>query len=211
MKLLYTPIKHYVHTVEAVLNYAGLRDRVEPVPTRPFDIDTPLPSVNPLGKVPTLILDDGNYLAGGPVIYEYLDSLHDRRRLHPAAGPERFQALRRAWLADGMFDSFVQIIIESWQEPSSLRQGFVMRQWQRVARCLDQMDADVDSTRPLDIGHLRTVGAIQFLVLKTPTLASAECGISPDHDCFAGRPRLGEWFASVEPGTIFHDPLIKEN
>jgi hypothetical protein len=66
MKLLYTPIKGYVHTVEAVINYAGLRDRVEPVATRPFDADTPLPSVNPIGKVPTLLLDSGEYLAGGP-------------------------------------------------------------------------------------------------------------------------------------------------
>ena len=39
MKLLYTPIRGYVHTVEAVINYAGLRERVEPVATRPFDAE----------------------------------------------------------------------------------------------------------------------------------------------------------------------------
>ncbi|MCS6947147.1 MAG: glutathione S-transferase N-terminal domain-containing protein, partial [Steroidobacteraceae bacterium] len=101
----YTPIAGYVHTVEAVINYAGLRSRITPVPTRPFDPDTPLSRVNPLGKVPTLVLDDGDYLAGGPVIYEYLDSLHRRRKLHPPRGAARFRALRQAWMADGLFDT----------------------------------------------------------------------------------------------------------
>ncbi|NBP09063.1 MAG: hypothetical protein EBU76_11465, partial [Gammaproteobacteria bacterium] len=88
MKLLYTPIKGYVHTVEAVLNYTGLREAVLPVATKPFEADNPLVGINPLGKVPTLVLDSGEYLAGGPVIYEYLDSLHRRRRLFPAKGPQ---------------------------------------------------------------------------------------------------------------------------
>lgn len=34
MRLLYTPIKDYVHTVEAVIAYTGLADRIKPVPTR---------------------------------------------------------------------------------------------------------------------------------------------------------------------------------
>ena len=114
MKLLYTPIKGYVHTVEAVINDAGLRDRIEPVPTRPYDEGTPLPTVNPLGKVPTLVLDSGEYLAGGPVIYEYLDSLHRRRRLFPAKGGQRWTTLRQAWMADGLFDTAVLLIVESW-------------------------------------------------------------------------------------------------
>jgi glutathione S-transferase len=53
MKLLYTPIAGYVHTVEAVIHYGELENLIEPVPIKPFDADTPLSKVNPLGKVPT--------------------------------------------------------------------------------------------------------------------------------------------------------------
>ena len=54
MKLLYTPIAGYVHTVEAVIHYAALQDQIELIPTRPFDSGTALQKINPLGKVPTL-------------------------------------------------------------------------------------------------------------------------------------------------------------
>ena len=51
---------------------------------------------NPLSKVPTLIRDDGVPMFGGPVIYEYLDSLHDGAEAvstnDPAAA--RWDALR---------------------------------------------------------------------------------------------------------------------
>ena len=56
MKLYYTPIKGYVHTVEAVIRYAGLESQIELVPTKPFDVDTPLATINPLGKVPSLVV-----------------------------------------------------------------------------------------------------------------------------------------------------------
>ena len=44
MKLLYTPIKGYTHTVEAVIAHAGLAPRIEAVATRPFDPATTLGS-----------------------------------------------------------------------------------------------------------------------------------------------------------------------
>jgi len=65
MKLYYTPIKGYVHTVEAVIRYAGLEAAVELVPTKPFDADTPLAVINPMGKVPTLVSTPGNISPGG--------------------------------------------------------------------------------------------------------------------------------------------------
>lgn len=209
MKLLYTPIKGYVHTVEAVINYAGLREQVEPVATRPFDADTPLPSVNPLGKVPTLLLDSGEYLAGGPVIYEYLDSLHRRRRLYPAKGAQRWTTLRQAWMADGLFDTFVLIIIESWQPPEQQRNDYLQRCWSKVVAILDQIERDVPGYQRLDIGQMRTVGALQFLRLKLPTVGKAARGIDPMYDLTSGRPRLAEWLKPLARKKIFREPLLK--
>ncbi len=210
MKLLYTPIKGYVHTVEAVINYAALRDRIEPVPTRPFDADTPLTAVNPLGKVPTLVLDGGEYLAGGPVIYEYLDSLHRRRRLYPARGPRRWTTLRQAWMADGLFDTFVLIVIESWLPRVQQRPEFVARCWSKIVAILDRIERDVPDYGRLDIGQVRTVGALQFLRLKMAQVGAAAAGLDPAYDVFAGRPATAAWFERIARQRIFLEPLIRE-
>jgi glutathione S-transferase len=211
VRLLYTPIKGYVHTAEAVVNYAGLRDRIEAVPTRPFEADTPLPSVNPLGKVPTLVLDSGEYLAGGPVIYEYLDSLHRRRRLFPARGPQRWTTLRQAWMADGLFDTFVLIVIESWLPREQQRAGYVDRCWSKVVAVLDQAERDVPGYGRLDIGQMRTVGALQFLKLKMPQVGVAAVGLDPRYDFTAGRPALAAWFKTLSRKKLFREPLVPHN
>ncbi len=210
MKLLYTPIKGYVHTVEAIINFAELRDKIEPVPTKPFDADTPLPKFNPLGKVPTLILDDGEYLAGGPVIYEYLDSLHRRRKLIPARGIERFRCLRQAWMADGLFDTLVLIVIESWLPAEQQRPAHIQRCWTKVIAVLDQMERDAAGYGRVDLAQMRTVGALQFLKLKMPAVGQAAVGLDSRFDFTAGRPSLGTWFKSMARKKLFRDPLIKE-
>ena len=209
MKLLYTPIKGYVHTVEAVINYAGLRDRIEPVPTRPYDEGTPLPTVNPLGKVPTLVLDSGEYLAGGPVIYEYLDSLHRRRRLFPAKGGQRWTTLRQAWMADGLFDTAVLLIVESWLPIEQQRPAYIARCWSKLVAVLDQMERDVPGYQRLDIGQMRTVGALQFLRLKLPVIGKAASGIDPGYDPLAGRPRLAESLKPMLRKKLFREPLLR--
>lgn len=208
MRLLYTPIKGYVHTVEAVISYAGLRDRIEPAATRPFDADTPLTAVNPLGKVPTLVLDSGEYLAGGPVIYEYLDSLHRRRRLYPAKGPQRWTTLRQAWMADGLFDTFVLLVIESWLPAEQQRPAYVQRCWSKVLAILDQMERDVPGYARLDIGQMRTVGALQFLKLKMPQVGQAAVGLDPRFDFATDRPALANWFRALSRKKLFRQPLL---
>ena len=210
MKLLYTPIKGYVHTVEAVINYTELRDKVEPVPTRPFDADTPLPTINPLGKVPTLVLESGEYLSGGPVVYEYLDSLHRRRKLIPARGIERYRCLRQAWMADGLFDTFVMIVIESWLPQEQQRPAYIQRCWSKVIAILDQIERDVPGYGRINLAQMRSVGALQFIKLKMPAVGQAAVGLDPRFDFTVGRPALAAWFKSMARKKLFREPLIKE-
>ncbi len=210
MRLLYTPIAGYVHTVEAVVNYAGLRERIQPVPTKPFDPDTGLLQVNPIGKVPTLILDDGDYLAGGPVIYEYLDTLHDRPRLYPQSGRARFTVLRRTWMADVLFDQFVLLIVESWIEVGAQRPEYIQRCWSKVTRILEQMERDAISYAGLDIAQMRGVGALSFLDLKIRQIGGQATGLDPDFDWRAGRPHLAAWYESLSRDRVFVTPLRLE-
>ncbi len=62
---------------------------------------------NPLGKIPTLVLDDGTILYDSLVIVEYLDSLAGGGRLIPRDGAARFTELRRHALANGFLDLLI--------------------------------------------------------------------------------------------------------
>ena len=55
MKLLYSATSPFVRKVSIVLIETGLSDRIENVPTNPWDPQSDLPAQNPIGKVPTLI------------------------------------------------------------------------------------------------------------------------------------------------------------
>src|SRR5579875_1472948 len=89
MRLRHSASSPYVRKVMVVAHETGLEPRIERVPTFVWSPDTDIADDNPIGKVPTLILDDGTALFDSPVICEYLDSLHAGERLFPAAGPPR--------------------------------------------------------------------------------------------------------------------------
>jgi glutathione S-transferase len=209
MKLFYTPIKGYVHTVEAVIHYAGLAEHIEPIETKPFDPQTSLGALNPLGKVPALQLDNGEYLAGGPVIYEYLDSLHRRRRLFPAKGEARFRVLRQAWMADGLFDTFVLLIIESWHSRDEQRPQYIARCFDKIIAILDQMERDVATYDRLDIAQMRGIGALQFIKLKMSAVGRECVGLDAAFDPFVGRPALTAWYKSLARKKLFREPLMR--
>jgi glutathione S-transferase len=68
---------------------------------------------NPLVRVPTLVLDDGEVLIESHSILDYLDSLVPAdQAMFPAAEPARHQALKVAALATGMAEKAVSLFYE---------------------------------------------------------------------------------------------------
>jgi glutathione S-transferase len=68
---------------------------------------------NPLVRVPTLVLDDGEVVIESPAILDWLDSLVPPERvLLPAAQPARRQALKVMALATGIADKAVSLFYE---------------------------------------------------------------------------------------------------
>jgi len=68
---------------------------------------------NPLVRVPTLLLDDGEVLIESHSIIDYLDSMvPPERALYPRAEPARHKALKVAALATGLADNAVSLFYE---------------------------------------------------------------------------------------------------
>ncbi len=74
--------------------------------------------VNPVGRVPALVLDSGEALFDSAAILDYLDQLvGPRRALVPASGPERRRVLRIMACALGVLEKVVAALYEHTMHP----------------------------------------------------------------------------------------------
>ena len=79
-------------------------------------------AINPVVKAPTLVCDDGTVLMDSTLILDYAESLAPAsKRLMPAGGPARREALRIAGLALAACEKCVQIVYEKEQRPADKR------------------------------------------------------------------------------------------
>src|ERR1700678_4354176 len=113
---------------------------------------------NPLGRVPTLVLDDGEVLAESAAILDYLDDrVGPARALLPAGGRERREALKLAALAMGAADKGRDQIYERAFRPSDKRH----QPW--VERCRTQMHGGLGAIER----HCERLGANTWLIGDT--------------------------------------------
>jgi glutathione S-transferase len=185
VKLAYSPNSPYVRKCHAVAIKRGIEGRLDlwSVPTT----DPGLAAVNPLSKVPTLLLDDGQVLYDSPVICEYLDSVGDAPRVIPAEGPARWKALTLAALGDGILDATQPRRREVALPQDEGRTIYILQQQAKVTRALDVLEAQADSLGDLDtIGEITVGCALGYLDFRYP------------HEPWRpGHPKLEAWYARV--------------
>lgn len=96
--------------------------------------------VNPVGRVPSLVLADGETLIDSAAILDWLDqSVGPGRALVPTAGPESWRVLRRVALATGAIDKVGAATYERLIRPSALR----WPDW--IDRCLTQAKGAIEA------------------------------------------------------------------
>lgn len=200
MKLFYTPIFDLVHKVQVVAIEAGVYDQIERIPTNPFKREPAHVAANPLSKVPTLVLDDGTPLYGGPVIYEYLDSLHNGPKLFPPSGMARWNALRLLALGDGLWDVEVTRSGEGDRPKELYSEEVNQKHWATVTRALDRLEQEAPTWKGFDIGHVSVACSLMYLDRRMAL------GKVPK-DWREGRPQLAAWYKEIckRPSMKPHD------
>jgi glutathione S-transferase len=124
MRLIYSPISPFVRRVRAAAIELGLADRLtlEPIQVAPGRENREYAeSINPLRKIPALVLDDGQTLVDSAVICQFLDELAGGGKLIPAAGSDRWRVLSQQAIAQGMAEAMVLIRYETALRPEPLR------------------------------------------------------------------------------------------
>ncbi len=141
MKLLSSPASPYSRKVRVVLVEKKIECDVETVDVLP--IDNPVNAHNPLGKIPTLVLDDGTSLYDSRVIVEFLDAKSPIGRLIPDDMRERVGVRRWEALADGVLDAGLLVRYESLRDKKERSQAWSDKQLARMRRGMEQMAAEL--------------------------------------------------------------------
>jgi len=141
MKLLSSLASPYTRKVRIVLAEKKIECELVPVDVNPAE--NPVNSHNPLGKIPTLLLDDGSALYDSRVIAEFLDSVSPISRLIPDATRDRVAVRRWEALADGVLDAGLLVRYESLRDKKEQSKAWSDKQLARMHRGMAQMAGDL--------------------------------------------------------------------
>ena len=187
MKLSTNRASPFARKVRVLARETGLADRVEEmeIAVSPVKSNDDLARANPLQKIPALVTDSGETLYDSDVICEYLDTLHGGRRRFPAAGPQRFAALRQQALTDGILEAAVLCRYEVAVRPEALRwKDWIEGQRRKIMGGLDVLESEAGSWgESFDIGQIGAACVCGYLDFRFA-----------DWNWRAERPKLAAWF-----------------
>ena len=174
MKLFSTPTSPYARKVRIMLAEKHIECEIEVVPSLAAP-ESPVPAHNPLGKVPTLVLDDGTSLYDSVVIVDYLDHKTPVARLITQDNNHR--AIVRRWeaLADGICDAAIAVVMEKRRAPEKQDEAVMERQSLKVARGLRAMSEDMGDNKwaagdKFTLADIATGVALAYVSLRLPEL-----------------------------------------
>lgn len=195
---LYFSGRDYIHKVLVVAAEAGVLDQLEFETENPIDRDAPIWKINPLGRHPVLVLDDGLVLNHGLLCCEYLDSLAKGPRLFPQDG-RRWKAMAQMILGDGLFDATSALVVQGLRAPADRNRPDMARHRERILHVLPAMERDAGAFAPgeFHIGHVCFAGGLNFFDLRKPLGRVLLDPADATFDWRARYPRLAGWYEQV--------------
>lgn len=188
MRLLYQSHSPYARKVLVAAHEIGLANRLDVIhhETSPTLRNSEVFALNPLGKVPVLVCDDDTVLFDSSVICEYLDGLHEGRKLFPVDPGPRFLALRNQAIAMGIADAGIAVRWETTRRPepfrwTPLRDGHQ----QKIEAACDFLEACIRPDKPVDIGDIALATALSWIEFRQI------------HAFRDGRPQLASWYERI--------------
>lgn len=188
MKLYFSAASPYVRKVMASAHHLGLADRIQTLGSAasPVQRDMTIAASNPLGKVPTAILEDGTVLPDSRTICEWLATQGNDPAFLPAPGPARWPVLAQHALADGLLDAALLARYETAMRPESMRwPEWLAGQMGKIDAALARMEETAGSLDgPVTLGSITTGCALGYLDFRFA-----------GHDWRKAAPRLAVWWA----------------
>lgn len=186
MKLHWSPRSPFVRKVMIVAHEINLVSRLELV--RSVAVRTkPNPDIiidSPVGRIPVLVTDNGVVLSGSYAICDFLDSLHQGRKMIPTSGQVRWKELELHGIADGLLDTLIFWRGEFMVPEESRRQEISDTCATKTEACLDWLQGRVSEFSRYDygIGQITVGVALDYLDFRYTHI-----------DWRVSRPELANW------------------
>lgn len=194
MKLIGSLTSPYVRKVRIVLKEKNIA--CEFVLDNPNDVASQVPQHNPLGKVPTLLLDNGKSLYDSVLLVDYLDSVKGEPLI--PSGDARWEVQRWHMLGQGILDAVVARMLEG-RRTHPLPE-VIARQEGKIAHALAAANA--------------TERGANYLVGQRFSLADIALGVALEyidfrypHDWRGQYPRLAHWLSGIRKRNSFAETV----
>ena len=195
MRLFYAPASPYARMVRVALLETGLDGHVGKREVTLRDPDSALLPFNPVGRVPTLELDDGTILTESLLILCTIDTLHDGPPLLAKDGSDRRRMIAEIGTAMGMLDGIVAWSRELRRPENERSPNVIELETTRVNRTADMLERAVAAG-----AYAGSIGASRI------ALGCALGWIDPRHPIWHWRderPALAAWFDAIAARPSF--------
>lgn len=190
MKLIGSNTSPYVRKARLVLLEKNIPHTFVIDP--PSEPNSQVTLFNPLGRIPALILDDGNCVFDSTVIAEYADTLNDTPILIPRNDTlARMRVRRGEALADGIMDSAIVVRMERIRPAEKQEQSNIDMHNLAVTRALAHVAGQLGQSEwcegnGITLADLALVSALVYLDLR-----------QPERDWRGTHPNLAVWFSRL--------------
>jgi glutathione S-transferase len=187
----------FVRRVAVTLHWYGMPFAHRPLATGPDAAE--IRTKNPLGRIPALVLDDGEVLIDSACIIDWLDERAGERALIPPAGVARRRVLRLTALAHGAAEKYVAAFYELNKRPKT----HVWQPWLEAAA-----EAQVPWLTGAAMTHADVATACAVLAMRDDMPHLAPAGRFPRLDAIVAAAVELLVFRVTKPGnadTVSHE------
>jgi glutathione S-transferase len=188
MKLYVTPGSPYARMARIVLLEKNLETRVEVIVAQTRTANSPYYAINPSGRVPYLVRDDGIGMEESAQICAYLDQLDGNPAFAVPAGEQGWESRRLEALARSMMDGLAVWLRETSRQQHERSAGIIQHETQRSARMADLWERE--------IGHPLMSGSLNLAQLTLACALALEVR-NPDFRWRPGHAALGAWYDRI--------------
>jgi glutathione S-transferase len=188
MKLYITAGSPYARMARIVVIEKGLESRVEIIAAQTRLADSPYYGINPSGRVPYLIRDDGVGIEESAVICAYLDHLDGKPVFELPSGEQGWEARRLEALARSMLDGLTVWGREITRPQNEQSPTVLRHEAGRSKRMADLWEREID--------HLLMRGALNMTQITLACALGFDARV-PDFVWRPAHPKLCDWFGPI--------------
>lgn len=199
MKAIVSLTSPYARKIRVILLEKKLA--CEQIVDLPHEPTAKVGEFNPLGKVPTLVTDDGEVFFDSPVIADYLETLDVEPALLPSDRLEAVRVKQLEALADGVLDAAVIVLLEGRRAPEQQSEAVKARQWGKVERGLAALQKLAEGKTWLAGGRLSLADISVAVMIGWLDARFSDYGVAKHY------PQLAAWAAPILARPSFQQTI----